>query len=113
MSEKEQDKPSGDKRNLRQKLTCQKSSMKATKDKSKTKLDKPYETDEPVGGASCSHMIDRAYDSDIVEGPIRTGLPPVPTLRAELIEVLGLKPATRPNQGHASSKSFSTNVLQW
>ena len=57
--------------------------MKATKDKSKTKLDKLYETDEPVGGANCSQMIDREYDSDIVGGPIPTDLPPALTMRAD------------------------------
>ena len=75
MSEKEQDKPSGNKRNLRQKATCTKSSMKATKDKSKTDSDKPYETDEPVGGASRSHTSDRAYESDIVGDPVPNDLP--------------------------------------
>ena len=57
--------------------------MKATKDKSKTDSDKPYETDEPVGGASCFHIGDTAYESDIVGGPIPTDLPPVLTMRAD------------------------------
>ena len=57
--------------------------MKATKDKSKTDSDKPYETDEPVGGASRSHTSDRAYESDIVGGPIPNDIPSVLTLRAD------------------------------